>query len=151
MQLTGPPRINGWEAPYPTKQTPLDAAFQRDTDVETYNKYRDGRVRRVGPRHYRLQLRFLWDGISYDMAHAILSEISTHPVPITPRTKRSSDPSYLTEHTYDCRLTSELPASTPIYRSGGGERIARVEVEVQSIGTITELPDATAGGVEEVN
>jgi hypothetical protein len=151
MQLSGPPKLNGWEAPLPSKQTPLDAAFRRDEDVETYVKYRDGTLQRVGPRHYRLRARFEWAALTYDLAHAILSAVSEHPVGVYPRTKESGDPSYLTEHAYDCRLVGELPIATPLYRRDGqGNRLARVAIEVESLSTVTELPDSITGGVDQV-
>jgi len=150
MQLTGRPRLNGWQPPQPAKQTPLQAAFERDTDLETYVKTRDGRERRRGPRHYRGRFRYGWQAISYDMAHAILSEVSKYPVELVPRTKRSTDVDYLSEQTYDCRLVSQLPTSTPIYRTAGGGRVARIEIELLTIDTYTELPEAVTGGVQNV-
>jgi len=150
VQLTGPPEIAGWTAPHPSKQTPLEAAWSRDEDVETYVTFRDGTRQRVGPRHYRGTFRYGWAALPYDLAHAILSEVSAHPVALKPRTKAPGDPSYLSEHTYDCRLVGELPVSTEIYRRAGGEKVARVEIELQTLVTITEIPDAVSGGVEEI-
>ena len=151
MQLTGPPRIGGMEVPYPTANRPLEADFQRDEDVETYVKGKDGTLQRVGPRHYRLRARFEWAALSYDLAHAILSAVSEHPVEVYPRTKESGDPSYLTEHAYDCRLVGELPIATPLFRrDGAGNRLARVAIEVESLSTVTELPDSITGGVDQV-
>jgi len=150
MQLTGPPRLTGWEAPQPSKRTPLQAAFERDTDLETYVKTRDGREHRRSPRHYRGRFRYGWQAISYDMAHAILSEVSKHPVELVPRTKRSSDVGYLSEQTYDCRLVSQLPTSTQIFRTTGDGRVARIEIELLTIDTYNELPEAVTGGVQNV-
>jgi len=135
----------------PSYQTPLDAAFRRDRDVETSIKYRDGSKKRVGPRHYRLRVRLAWAAITYDLAHAILSEVSKHPVPLVPRTRRSGDPSYLSEQSYECELISDLPVSTPLYRSAaGGDRLANVDVELRALDTVQQLPDTTAGGVDQV-
>jgi hypothetical protein len=151
MQLTGPPRLNGWETPRPSYQTPLDAAFRRDGDMETSIKYRDGSKRRVGPCHYRLRVRLAWAAITYDLAHAILSAVSKEPVMLVPRTRRSGDPSYLSEQSYDCELISDLPATTPLYRRGaGGDRLAKVEIELRALNTVQQLPDAITGGVDQV-
>jgi len=151
MQLSGKPRINGWEAPYPSFQTPLEEAFRRDEDVETYVKKRDGTLQRVGPRHYRVRLRFRWDALAYDLAHAILSAVSEHPVTIVPRQKESGDPSYLSEQSFDCRPVSELPTATPLYRRDGqGNRLARVEVELEGLDTVSKIPDSITGGVDQV-
>lgn len=150
MQLTGPPRIGGWQAPQPSKQNPLRAAWRRDDQVETYVTFRDGTRQRVGPRHYRGTFRYGWDALSYEMAHAILSEVSTHPVALTPRTRTAGDPSYLSEQTFDCRLVGELPDSTEIYRRASGEKVARIQIELETLGTVMEIPDAVKGGVDEI-
>lgn len=150
MQLTGPPKIAGWQAPHPSKRAPLEAAWSRDDDVETYVTFRDGTRQRVGPRHYRGTFRYGWQALPYDLAHAIVSAVSEHPVPLTPRTKAPGDPDYLSENTFDCRLVGELPAATPIYRRAGGQKVARVEIELQTLETITEVPDAVSGGVDEI-
>lgn len=135
----------------PSYQTPLDAAFRRDSDLETSVASRDGSIRRVGPRHYRARFRFEWKALPYDMAHAILSEVSQDPITLVPRTKRSGDPSYLSEHSYDCELVSDLPASAPLHRkNASGENLARVEIELRALDTVSELPDAFEGGVEQV-
>jgi len=84
------------------------------------------------------------------MAHAILSEVSKHPVELVPRTKRSSDVGYLSEQTYDCRLVSQLPTSTQIFRTTGDGRVARIEIELLTIDTYNELPEAVTGGVQNV-
>jgi hypothetical protein len=77
--------------------------------------------------------------------------VSEHPVALTPRTKATGDPDYLTEHTYDCRVVGDVPTATPIFRRGaGGERLARVEIELETLATVTEIPDAISGGVEEI-
>jgi hypothetical protein len=149
--LTGPPRINGWQSPHPSKRAPLEAAWSRDEDLETYVQPRNGRLRRVGPRHYRGTFRYGWAALPYDLAHAIVSAVSEHPVALTPRTKEASDPDYLTEYTFDCRVVGEVPTATPIFRRGaGGERLARVEIELQTLETVTEIPDSISGGVEEI-
>jgi len=151
MQLTGPPRINGWQAPHPSKQTPLEAAWSRDDDVETHVTFRTGTHQRVGPRHYRGTFRYGWQALPYDLAHAIVSAVSEHPVLLTPRTEAPGDPDYLFEHTYDCRVVGDVPTATPIFRRGAdGERLARVEVELETLETVTEIPDSISGGVEEI-
>jgi len=151
MQLSGKPRFNGWETPYPSYQRPLDLAFRRDEDVESYVKKRDGTVQRVGERHYRARLRFRWDALSYDLAHAILSAVSEHPVTVVPRQKESGDPSYLSEHSFDCRPIADLSTTTPLYRRGGqGNRLARIELELEALSTRTEIPDSITGGVSQV-
>lgn len=152
MQLSGKPLFNGWEAPYPSAQTPLEEAYERDTDVETYVKFRNGSLRRVGARHYRARLRFRWDAISYDLAHAILSAVSEHPVTVVPRQEESGDPSYLSEHQIDCRPISELTTTTPLFRrKSDGTRLARVEVELEGLDTVSEIPDSVTGGVDQVS
>jgi len=144
MQLTGPPRIGGLDVPYPTERRPLEQVFDRDTDVENYVKGRDGGLQRVGPRHYRAQFRFRWDMLGYELAHDILSVVSQHPVDVVPRTKRSGDPSYLTEQTYSCRVVGPVPRATPINRRRpDGTRLARVELELEALSTVTEIPDAS--------
>ena len=131
---------------------PLEAAWSRDDDVERYMTLRSGTRQRVGPRHYRGTFRFGWAALDYDLAHAIVSAVTEHPVALTPRTKADSDPDYLTEHTYDCRVVGDVPTATPIFRRGaGGKRLARVEVELETLGTVTEIPDAISGGVEEIS
>mgnify|MGYP000037574864 FL=1 len=143
MQLTGPPRIGGIEVPYPTADRPLQADFQRDEDVETYVKGKDGTLQRVGPRHYRARFVFRWETLAYDTAHDILSAVSQHPVTVVPRTQRSGDPSYLSEQSYDCRLVGELPTATPIgRRTPSGMRLARVQIELESLSTRPQIPDA---------
>ena len=135
----------------PSYQTPLDAAFQRDGDVETTIKYRDGSKRRVGERHYRGTFRYGWQALPYDLAHAIVSAVSKHPVSLTPRTRVEGNMDFLTEHTFDCRVVGEVPAATPIFRRGpGGEKVARVEIELETLETVTEIPDAVSGGVEQI-
>ena len=135
----------------PSYQTPLDAAFRRDSDLETSVTSRDGSTRRVGPRHYRLQMRLGWEALSYALAHAILSEVSQDPITLVPRTRQPSDPSYLSEHSYDCKLVSDLPASAQLHRrSASGESLARLEIELRALDTVSELPDALAGGVEQI-
>jgi hypothetical protein len=135
----------------PSYQTPLDAAFRRDSDLETSVTYRDGCTRRVGPRHYRGTFRYGWQALPYDLAHAIVSAVSEHPVALTPRTKAAGDPDYLTEHTFDCRVVGKVPAATPIFRRGaGGERLARVEIELETLATMTKIPGSISGGVEEI-
>ena len=151
MQLTGPPKLNGWAAPHPSKRAPLEAAWSRDEDLETYVQPRNGQLRRVGPRHYRGTFRYGWQALPYDLAHAIMSAVSEHPVALTPRTKAAGDADYLTEHTYDCRVVGDVPTATPIFRrEAGGERLARVEIELETLETVTEIPDAISGGVEEI-
>jgi len=135
----------------PSYQTPLDAAFQRDSDLETSVTYRNGTTQRVGPRHYRGTFRYGWQALPYDLAHAIVSAVSEHPVLLTPRTEAPGDPDYLFEHTYDCRVVGDVPTATPIFRRGAdGERLARVEVELETLETVTEIPDSISGGVEEI-
>ena len=92
MQLSGPPTFNGTEAPYPDRERPLEAAFQPDTDVETYVKTRSGRKQRTSERAYRARFRFVWEALTYDEAHDLLSAASQHPVSVVPRTKESGDP-----------------------------------------------------------
>jgi hypothetical protein len=129
--------------PYPTAERPLEQAFQRDEDVETYVKGRDGSLQRVGPRHYRARFVFRWDTLDYDTAHDILSAVSKHPVTVVPRTQRSGDPSYLSEQSYECRVVGELPTTTPLNRRApDGTKFARLQVELESLSTVTEIPDA---------
>jgi len=143
MQLSGPPRIGGLDVPYPTAERPLEQAFERDEDVETYVKERDGSLQRVGPRHYRARFVFRWDTLDYDTAHDILSAVSKHPVTVIPRTQRSGDPSYLSEQSYECRVVGELPTTTPLNRrTPDGTKLARLQVELESLSTVTEIPDA---------
>jgi len=118
--------------------------------VETYVTFYDGTRQLVGPRHYRGTFRYGWQALPYDLAHAIVSTVSEHPVALTPRTKAPGDPDYLTEHTFDCRLVGELPASTEIYRRAGGQKVARVEIELETLETVNEIPGSISGGVEEI-
>jgi len=151
VQLTGLPQIAGWQVPHPSKQTPLEAAWSRDDDVETYVTFRDGTRQRVGPRHYRSTFRYGWAALDYDLAHVIVSAVTEHPVALTPRTKEPSDPDYLTEHTFDCRVVGDVPTATPIFRRGaGGERLARVKIELETLETVNEIPGSISGGVEDI-
>jgi hypothetical protein len=119
--------------------------------VERYITLRNGTRQRVGPRHYRGTFRYGWQALPYDLAHAIVSAASRHPVPLAPRTKEPGDPDYLTEHTFDCRVVGDVPTATPIFRRGaGGERLARVEIELETLETVTQIPDSISGGVEEI-
>ena len=129
----------------------MGAAWSRDGDLETYVQLRNGRLRRVGPRHYRGTFRYGWQALPYDLAHAIVSAVSEHPVALTPRTRAAGDPDYLTEHTFDSRVVGDVPTATPIFRRGaGGELLARVEIELETLATVNEVPDAISGGVEEI-
>lgn len=142
MQLSGPPTLNGTEVPYPDRERPLEAAFQRDSDVETYVKARSGRMQRTSERAYRVRFRFVWEALPYDQAHDLLSAASRHPVSVVPRTKEPADPQYLQEHTYDCRVVEDLSGATPLYRRDGhGNRLARVTLELESVETFERRPE----------
>ena len=120
--------------------------------METYVTFYDGTRQLVGPRHYRGTFRYGWQALPYDLAHAIVSAVSEHPVALTPRTKEPGDPDYLSEHTFDCRMVGDVPTATPIFRRGaGGERLARVEIELETLETVTEIPGSISGGLEEIS
>jgi len=86
MQLLGAPKLNDFQAPYCAFQTPMEAAFQRDDEIETYVKTRNGTLSRVGDQALRGRFRLGWDGLDYDTAARILFELKSGEVVLTPRT-----------------------------------------------------------------
>ena len=149
MQLRGPPTFNGTKAPYPTEERPLEAAFQPDTDVETYVKTRSGGVQRTSERAYRARFRFVWAALTYQKAHDLLSAASQHPVTVAPRTRAGGEPASLQETAYDCRVVEELSGATPLFRRDpAGNRLARVTLVLESLDTYFSRPPARKVQVE---
>lgn len=155
MQLTGPPKLNDWTAPYCSAQTPLDAAFSEDQDLTTWRKNRNGLYELVGQRHLRGRFRLEWKGLTYQQASRIRYELSQYPVTLTPRTDigrggivDTDDDGIpdrvLQEVALDCRIVSEIPTSTELYRRfSDGDPEATFAIELETLETFQETPGFT--------
>jgi hypothetical protein len=152
MQLQGPPRINDFTAPYPTAQTPLDAAFQDEREsTGRIQTNLAGTKTYVGEPRQRGRFRLSWDGIEYDTASRILYELRSGECVLTPRTDIGGGgildvtgdgipDLLLSEVELPCRVVSEVPYATPLNRRGGGSPRAKLEVELETLHTYAEIP-----------
>lgn len=165
MQLQGPPKINGWKAPMPSKATPMEGEWRRDEEVDTIIKYRNGRQRIVGDPHWRGTWRVVWDGITYDTAFRILYEVGSKKATgsgtggsnlsgdeflWTPRSNPNNNPVtvdvdgdgvadiVLQEIEVAARIRQQ-PSTTPLYRrKGDGTKVVRLELQIESADTFPE-------------
>ena len=155
MQLKGPPKLNDYLAPYPTAETPLQAAFRRDEEIETYVKTRDGTLARVGDQALRGRFTLSWDGLDYDTALRILFEVRSGEVELTPRTDIGGGalididgdgiPDLILEEVrLPCRVIEDIPTSTPIGRRARQAAIAGLELTFETLQTYSEIPGFTA-------
>jgi len=166
MQLTGPPKINGWVAPMPVKDSPLEGTWTDEREERgRVQTNRAGTKTYIGDAQWRGRWKVTWDGISYRKAQRILFEmgaksavgitvggsgISGDEFIWTPRSVRSGAVRkpidvngdglidvVLQEVEIPCILTQQ-PSTTPIYRQIGGEKVARLEVEFESTETYAQ-------------
>jgi len=140
----------------PIKRTPMEGAWEQDSDVETIIKYRTGDTERVGEAHWRGRWTVVWDGIPYETAQRILYEVGAQPALDsgtflwTPRTRQPGDSQaididndgiaeiVLEEIEIKCRLAGPQPSTTPIYRTVNGQKVARLELQIESARTFPE-------------
>jgi hypothetical protein len=109
-------------------------------------------MQRTSERAFRARFRLIWEVLTYQEAHDILSAASKHPVTLVPRTQAPGDLTFLQEHIYQCRVLEELSGATPLFRRGPqGSPLARVVLEIESLGTyerIPNTPQAVLSGAE---
>jgi len=153
MQLSGPPKFDDYIAPYPSFQTPLDGAFERDADVEVWRKARSGRISLVGEQELRGRFRIGWRALTYEQAMKILQAVKAPTFQFIPRTRRPGDgrvvdttgngiPDVVLEEVpITCRKVGPIPSTTELYRRfAGGERSARMELELETVRTFPSIP-----------
>lgn len=160
MQLTGPPKLNGWTAPYCDHSEPLRGDWE---DESTYVTYRRGTVERVGRKRMRGRFRLSWRGLSYDTAARILTEVQADPVVLTPRMAVAAEgglvdldgdgmPDVAIDETdLPCRVISDLPSTTSLASRTADGRVASLTLELETLQTYEEVPGVTEIGVWELD
>lgn len=161
MQFTGPPKLNDWTAPSTAYQTPLDAAWE---DESEWVEYRSGRKEQAGTRKLRGRFFVAWTGLDYETAARILHELRGDTVTFTPRTQvdgeqvsidvddDGTDEEVLEEVAVSCRVTSELPTATDLKRQfTDGTQEARMEVELETLDTFEDVPGFIPAAADPAN
>lgn len=122
----------------PSYQTPLDAAFRGES---TWVEDRDGTNAQIGSQRLRGRFRIEWRALSYETAMRILHELRTGQVTFTPRTQKTGDTNDVTEVALDCRVVSDLPTASALYRrTTSGTEQARIAVELETLQVFDDIP-----------
>ena len=147
MQLTGPPKLNDYTAPYCSSQTPLEAAWRDESIIV------QGRTGQDFIRERRLRGRFVleWRGIEYETALRLLYEVRDGTLDLVPRTfdgngvaiePQPGEVVALEEVTLPCRIVGRVPASSSLnaYIGQDGTRVADLRLEMETRVTYSEVP-----------
>ena len=147
MQLTGPPKLNDYVAPYCSAQTPLEAAWRDESVIVQGRKGEDF----IRERRLRGSFTLEWRGIEYDTALRILYEVRDGLLDLIPRTfdgngvaiePQPGEVVALEEVTLPCRIVGRVPASSSLnaYVGQDGTRVADLRLEMETRVTYSEVP-----------
>lgn len=138
MQLTGPPKINGFLAPMPSKDAHMGVFW--DHSETRRRRYRSGRTEIIEQR-LRGRIAWTWNALSYDEAEWILAELRSGIVTITPRTRTATDPAWIEELSFECEVMSDLPSTAAL-----ASLLFPLSVELRTTTTYSEQPGLVAAG-----